>query len=58
MTTSEPANPLPASSKVLCTRYLVGGLAIAISATFPLFLIAREVRIGRTREACLGAVVG
>jgi uncharacterized protein DUF2834 len=26
--------------------YIVGGMAIAISATFPLFLIARELRIG------------
>jgi len=28
--------------------YIVGGLAIAISVTFPLFLIARELRVGRT----------
>jgi hypothetical protein len=27
--------------------YIVGGLTIAISVTFPLFLIARELRIGR-----------
>src|SRR5262245_42921145 len=26
--------------------YIVGGLAIAISVTFPLFLIARELRMG------------
>ena len=28
--------------------YIVGGLAIAISVTYPLFLIARELRVGRT----------
>jgi len=28
--------------------YIVGGLTIAISVTFPLFLIARELRVGRT----------
>ena len=28
--------------------YIVGGLAIAISVTLPLFLIARELRVGRT----------
>jgi hypothetical protein len=28
--------------------YIIGGFLIAISVTFPLFLIAREVRIGRT----------
>jgi hypothetical protein len=26
--------------------YIVGGFAIAISVTFPLFLIARELRMG------------
>jgi Terpene cyclase DEP1 len=36
--------------------YIVGGLAIAISVTFPLFLIARELRIGRAGEAHLGVV--
>jgi hypothetical protein len=36
--------------------YIVGGLAIAISVTFPLFLIARELRIGRTEAPRLGAV--
>jgi hypothetical protein len=36
--------------------YIVGGLAIAISVTFPLFLIARELRIGRTETPRLGAV--
>jgi hypothetical protein len=35
--------------------YVVGGFAIAISVTFPLFLIARELRIGRTGTR-LGAV--
>jgi hypothetical protein len=34
----------------------VGGLAIAISVTFPLFLIARELRVGRTETTRLGAV--
>jgi hypothetical protein len=28
--------------------YIAGGLAIAISVTFPLFLIARELRMGRS----------
>ena len=28
--------------------YIIGGMLIAISVTFPLFLIAREVRIART----------
>lgn len=28
--------------------YIVGGIAIAISVTFPLFLIARELRVART----------
>ncbi len=36
--------------------YIVGGLAIAISVTFPLFLIARELRVGRTDMTRLGAV--
>jgi hypothetical protein len=36
--------------------YLVGGLAIAISVTFPLFLIARELRVGGTETRRLGAV--
>jgi hypothetical protein len=36
--------------------YIVGGLAIAISVTFPLFLIARELRIGRTEAPRLGAL--
>jgi uncharacterized protein DUF2834 len=36
--------------------YIVGGLAIAISVTFPLFLIARELRIGRTETTRLGPV--
>src|SRR3712207_5449617 len=36
--------------------YIVGGLLIAISVTFPLFLIARELRVGRTESTRLGAV--
>ncbi|MDT5018325.1 MAG: hypothetical protein QOD39_4485 [Mycobacterium sp.] len=36
--------------------YILGGLAIAISVTFPLFLIAREMRIGRTEETRLSVV--
>jgi Protein of unknown function DUF2834 len=36
--------------------YIVGGLAIAISVTFPLFLIARELRVGRAETTRLGAV--
>jgi hypothetical protein len=36
--------------------YILGGFAIAISVAFPLFLIAREMRIGRTEETRLGAV--
>src|SRR4051794_7185316 len=40
----------------LVWAYIVGGLAIAISVTFPLFLIARELRIGRTEAPRLGAV--
>ena len=34
--------------------YVLGGLLIAISVTFPLFLIARELRIGRTEPTRLG----
>jgi len=44
--------------------YIVGGFAIAISVTFPLFLIARELRMGtsdaprlHTRDTILLAVV-
>jgi hypothetical protein len=36
--------------------YIAGGFAIAISVTFPLFLIARELRVGRTEPRRLGAV--
>jgi hypothetical protein len=36
--------------------YILGGFAIAISVTFPLFLIAREMRVGRTEETRLSAV--
>jgi hypothetical protein len=36
--------------------YIACGLAIAISVAFPLFLIARELRIGRTEATRLGAV--
>jgi hypothetical protein len=36
--------------------YILGGFAIAISVTFPLFLIAREIRVGRTETTRLGAV--
>src|ERR1700760_4657053 len=36
--------------------YILGGFFIAVSVTFPLFLIAREMRIGRTEETRLGAV--
>src|SRR4029077_12380975 len=36
--------------------YILGGFAIAISVTFPLFLIARELRVGRTETTRLGAV--
>jgi hypothetical protein len=35
--------------------YIAGGFAIAISVTFPLFLIARELRVGRTESSRLGA---
>jgi hypothetical protein len=35
--------------------YIGGGAAVAISVTFPLFLIARELRIGRTAPPRLGA---
>jgi hypothetical protein len=34
--------------------YIVGGAVIAISVTFPLFLIARELRIGKTAPSRLG----
>lgn len=37
-------------------RYILGGFAIAISVAFPLFLIAREMRVGRTEETRLSAV--
>jgi Terpene cyclase DEP1 len=44
--------------------YIAGGFAIAVSVTFPLFLIARELRIGKsdaprlhTTDAILLAVV-
>jgi inner membrane protein involved in colicin E2 resistance len=36
--------------------YIAGGLAIAISVMFPLFLIAREMRVGRTETTRLSAV--
>jgi hypothetical protein len=36
--------------------YILGGFAIAISVTFPLFLIAREIRVGRTEATRLGAI--
>ena len=36
--------------------YVVGGGLIAISVTFPLFLIARELRISRTEPTRLGPV--
>jgi hypothetical protein len=36
--------------------YIAGGFAIAISVTFPLFLIARELRVGRSETTRLGAV--
>jgi hypothetical protein len=36
--------------------YIVGGFAIAISVTFPLFLISREFRVGRSETTRLGAV--
>jgi Terpene cyclase DEP1 len=36
--------------------YIVGGLLIAISVTFPLFLIARELRIGRKEPTRLGPI--
>ncbi|MCX2934218.1 DUF2834 domain-containing protein [Mycobacterium sp. CVI_P3] len=35
--------------------YVLGGFAIAISVTFPLFLIARELRIGASDEPRLHA---
>lgn len=36
--------------------YIVAGYAVAISVAFPLFLIARELRIGRTETTRLGVV--
>jgi hypothetical protein len=36
--------------------YILGGFLIAISVTFPLFLIARELRVGRTGTTRLGVV--
>jgi hypothetical protein len=36
--------------------YIAGGLLIAISVTFPLFLIAREVRVGRKDPTRLGPI--
>jgi hypothetical protein len=36
--------------------YILGGFAIAISVTFPLFLMARQIRVGRTEITPLGAV--
>lgn len=36
--------------------YIAGGFAIAISVTFPLFLIARELKVGRSETTRLGAV--
>jgi hypothetical protein len=34
--------------------YIIGGFLVAISVTFPLFLIAREVRVGRGDRTRLG----
>ncbi len=34
--------------------YILGGFLIAISVTFPLFLIDRELRVGRTETARIG----
>jgi hypothetical protein len=36
--------------------YIAGGFAIAISVTFPLFLIAREMRVSRTVDTRLSTV--
>jgi hypothetical protein len=36
--------------------YIAAGYAIAISVAFPLFLIARELRVGRTETTRLGAL--
>ncbi len=33
--------------------YIVGGYLVAISVTFPLFLIARELRMGTSEESRL-----
>jgi hypothetical protein len=49
-----PTSTIPADSFVWA--YILGGYAIAISVTFPLFLIARESRVGRTETTRLGAV--
>ena len=35
--------------------YIVAGVSIAISVAFPLFLIAREVRVAKTAPSRLGA---
>jgi hypothetical protein len=52
-------------SMAIVWLYIAGGFAIAISVAFPLFLIARELRIGasgaprlRTTDVILLAVVG
>ena len=45
-----------ARSQVRLGLHIAGGFAIAISVTFPLFLIARELRIGRTSTTRLGAL--
>src|SRR6478735_10550821 len=34
--------------------YIIGGFLVAISVTFPLFLIAREIRVSRTDPTRLG----
>ena len=36
--------------------YILGGIFIAISVAFPLYLIARELRVGRAGTTRLGAV--
>lgn len=36
--------------------YIVGGAMVAISVTFPLFLIARELRVAKSSPARLGPV--
>jgi hypothetical protein len=35
--------------------YILGGFVTAISVTFPLFLLARELRVGRTSPSRLGS---